>query len=59
MFIMIQMFLMVTFLQFPLSVIQDTEVSVKMPDNETVVLMKIDVHNDETMHSNHGVIILL
>ena len=56
---MIQMFLMVTFLQFPLSVIQDTEVSVKMPDNETVVLMKIDVHNDETMHSNHGVIILL
>ena len=35
-------------------VASDSEVSVQMPDNETVVMMKIDIKNNKTSNVDRG-----
>ena len=39
---MVRLFLFASIVHVPICV-QDSELSVKMPDNETVVMMKIDI----------------
>ena len=40
-------------------VASDSEVSVQMPDNETVVMMKIDIKNNKTRDIDRGVRLFL
>lgn len=37
---------------------EDSEVSVRMPDNETVVVMRIDIKNNKTRDVDSGVSML-
>ena len=49
-----------TMFHVPISVTQDdSEVSVRMPDNETVVVMKINIKNNKTRNVDHGVSMFL
>ena len=43
----------------PIIVASDSEVSVRMPDNETVVMMKIDIKNNKTRDIDRGVRLFL
>ena len=43
----------------PIIVASDSEVSVQMPDNETVVMMKIDIKNNKTRDIDRGVRLFL
>ena len=43
----------------PIIVASDSEVSVQMPDNETVVMMKIDIKNNKTSNVDRGVRLFL
>ena len=55
---MTRLFLLVAFAIFHVPIIvtqEDSEVSVRMPDNETVVMMKINIKNNKTMDVDHGV----
>ena len=53
-FVMVRFFLIAAIVHVPISV-QDSEISVKMPDNETMVMMKIDIKNNKTEDVDHGV----
>ena len=55
--VMARLFL-VSFAMFHVPIIvtqEDSEVSVMMPDNETVVVMKINIKNNKTRNVDHGV----
>ena len=59
--VMARLFL-VSFAMFHVPIIvtqEDSEVSVRMPDNQTVVVMKINIKNNKTRNVDHGVSILL
>ena len=51
---MVRIFLIASIVHVPICV-QDSELSVKMPDNETVVMMKIDIKNNKTEDVDSGV----
>ena len=53
---------LVAFTMFNVPIIvtqEDSEVSVRMPDNETVVVMKINIKNNKTRNVDHGVSMFL
>ena len=59
---MTRLFLLVAFAMFHVPIIvtqEDSEVSVRMPDNETVVVMKINIKNNKTRNVDHGVSMFL
>ena len=57
---MIRLFLVATAIfHVPIIVASDSEVSVQMPDNETVVMMKIDIKNNKTSNVDRGVRLFL
>ena len=51
---MVRLLLFASIVHVPICV-QDSELSVKMPDNETVVMMKIDIKNNRTEDVGRGV----
>ena len=57
---MLRLFLVATAIfQAQIIVASDSEVSVQMPDNETVVMMKIDIKNNKTRDIDRGVRLFL
>ena len=59
--VMARLFL-VAFAMFHVPIIvtqEDSEVSVMMPDNETVVVMKINIKNNKTRNVDHSVSMFL
>ena len=53
--VMVRHILMAAMFHVPIILAGNSEVSVRMPDNETVVMMKIDIKNNKTTDVDHGV----